>query len=233
MTAIDFAGSGGGKGVENHGGGIGAGFLLDDFDAGAAAPDFELFDRGGAEGVRSGRALRWRHLFSRRFESLPMVVVFPVPLTPTTNRTRGAAELPFPSAAGGGNVRIFSDLIFQLALQVFGFGELVLVDLLAEGGEDFFCGANTDVGTEQCRLELAQKLGVDGAIARKDLLDFRRELRLRFADGIFQALEERGFGWSEESNHGFAALGGNKYSSRDMRAYGRRRGRAEFVRGRV
>jgi hypothetical protein len=31
----------------------------------------------------------------------------------------------------------------------------------------------------------------------------------------------------------FAALCGNKYSSRDTWAYGRRGGRAEFVRGRV
>ena len=92
-------------------------------------------------------------------------------------------------------------MIFQLALQVFGFNELVLVDLLTESGENFFCGADADVGAEQCGFELAQKLGIDGAIARKDLLDFRRKLRLRFADGIFQALEERGFGWSEESNH--------------------------------
>jgi len=81
----------------------------------------------------------------------------------------------------------------------------VLVDLLAKGGEDFFCGANADVSAEQCGLELMQKLGIDGAIASKYLLDFRRELRLRLADGIFQALEERGFGWSEECNHVFAA----------------------------
>ena len=96
-------------------------------------------------------------------------------------------------------------MIFQLALQVFGFNELVLVDLLAERGEDFLCGANADVGAEQCGLELTQKLGVDGAIAGEYLLDFRRELRLRLADRVLQALEERGFGWSEESDHGFAA----------------------------
>jgi hypothetical protein len=126
-------------------------------------------------------------------------------------RGRGVAV---PVGSWGRECENFRDLIFQLALQVFGFNELVLIDLLAERGEDFFCGANADVLAEQCGLELVQKLGVDGTIARKDLLDFRRELRLRLADGIFQALEERGFGWSEESNHVFAALGGNKYSSR-------------------
>ena len=81
----------------------------------------------------------------------------------------------------------------------------MFVDLLAQGGEDFFGGAHADVGAEQCGFELLQKLGVDGAIAGEDLLDSRGELRLRFADGIFQALEERGFGWSEECDHVFAA----------------------------
>src|SRR5271156_415662 len=44
--------AGGSDGVENHGGRIRAGFLLYDFDAGAAGPDLELFDGGGAESVR-------------------------------------------------------------------------------------------------------------------------------------------------------------------------------------
>src|SRR5580692_1031371 len=41
-----------GHGVEDHGGGIGAGLLLDDFHTIALRPNFELFDGGGAEGVR-------------------------------------------------------------------------------------------------------------------------------------------------------------------------------------
>ena len=42
---------GGGQRVEDDGGGIGAGFLLDHFDAVALRPDFELLDGGGAKGV--------------------------------------------------------------------------------------------------------------------------------------------------------------------------------------
>ncbi len=51
MSASVRAGFRGGDGVVNDGGGIGAGFLLDDFDAVAMRPDFELLDGGGAESV--------------------------------------------------------------------------------------------------------------------------------------------------------------------------------------
>src|ERR1700679_1470806 len=42
---------GGGAGVIEDGGGVGTLAGLDDFDAGAGGPDFELLDGGGAEGV--------------------------------------------------------------------------------------------------------------------------------------------------------------------------------------
>ncbi len=48
---VGVASARGGERVENDGGGIGAGFLFDHFDAGAARPDFELLDGGGAESV--------------------------------------------------------------------------------------------------------------------------------------------------------------------------------------
>src|SRR5579885_2933506 len=46
---IGFAGLGGGDRVEDDGGRVGAGFLLDDFYAVALRPDFKLLDGGGAE----------------------------------------------------------------------------------------------------------------------------------------------------------------------------------------
>ena len=54
--SVDDDGVGGtrfgcGHGVEDYSGGVGAGFLLDDFHPIALRPDFELFDGGGAEGV--------------------------------------------------------------------------------------------------------------------------------------------------------------------------------------
>ena len=44
---------GGGDRVVHNCGRVGAGFLLDDLDAVALRPDFQLFDGGGAKRVRS------------------------------------------------------------------------------------------------------------------------------------------------------------------------------------
>jgi hypothetical protein len=56
--------------------------------AGALAPDLQLFDRRRAEGVAGGDHHR---LAGARnwLASLPMVVVLPEPLTPTTSTTCG------------------------------------------------------------------------------------------------------------------------------------------------
>jgi hypothetical protein len=77
----------------------------------------------------------------------------------------------------------------------------VFVDLLAQGGQNFFGGLHADVGAEKSGFELAEQLGIDGTVAGEDLLDAGGEFRARLADGIFQAFEKRGFGWSEERDH--------------------------------
>ena len=74
----------------------------------------------------------------------------------------------------------------------------MVVHLLAERGQDFLGGAHTEVGAEQCGFELFQQFGIDRAITGEQLLDTRGKLRASFADGIFQALQERRFGWSEQ-----------------------------------
>ncbi len=112
---------------------------------------------------------------------------------------RFAVGIGIPVCSGCGED--FQDLIFQFALQRAGFGEFVLVHLLAEGGEDFFGGAHAEVGAEQRGFELLQQLGVNGAIAGEELFDARGKFRASFADGIFQPFEECGFGWSEERDH--------------------------------
>ena len=85
---VDVAGLGGGDGVVEDGGGVAALAGLDDLDAAAAGPDFELLDGGGAEGV-GGAEEDGASSCLKRSASLPMVVVLPVPLTPTTKITAG------------------------------------------------------------------------------------------------------------------------------------------------
>ncbi len=52
----------------------------------AGAPDLQLLDRGGAEGV-AGRDHYLLAAARNWLASLPMVVVLPEPLTPTTSTT--------------------------------------------------------------------------------------------------------------------------------------------------
>ena len=63
---IGLAGGGGLQGIEEHGRRISSRFRLDHFGAGALAPNFQLLDGGGAEGVgrahQHGLALRAKHL---------------------------------------------------------------------------------------------------------------------------------------------------------------------------
>ena len=98
-------------------------------------------------------------------------------------------------------------MILQLAPQIGRVREFVFVYLLAQRDDDFFCGAHADVGGEQGIFELAQQLGVNGAVAGEQLLDARGQLGARLADGLLQPLEER---WlllfvfvAEECEHGF------------------------------
>ncbi len=61
----------------------------DDRRAGALAPDLQLLDRGGAERVAGGQHHRLALAPQSCCASLPMVVVLPVPLTPTIRMTNG------------------------------------------------------------------------------------------------------------------------------------------------
>ncbi len=163
--------------VENYRGGIGARFLFDHFDAGAARPDFQLFDGGGAESVGGAEDHAGAFFFQAIGEfadggGLAGAV--------DADDEQDARFVGWSSIRG---VRIglrgrrcgenFQDLIFQFAFQRAGFYELVLVHLLAQRGEDFLGGAHAEVSAEQRGFELFQQLGIDGAVAREQLFDAR------------------------------------------------------------
>ena len=89
--------------------------------------------------------------FFRRFASLPIVVVFPVPLTPTTKSTRGAPERrrrarPSSRRLSDGRDENLDDLALEFLSSADRVRDFVLVHLLAERGEDFFGGAHADIG---------------------------------------------------------------------------------------
>ena len=91
---VEAARLGGGDRVERDGARIGAGALRDDRHPELLAPDPELLDRGGAERVGRGQRQRAVPRRAAGAASLAIVVVLPVPLTPTNRITDGAvAEL--------------------------------------------------------------------------------------------------------------------------------------------
>jgi hypothetical protein len=51
---------------------------------------------------------------------------------------------------------------------------------------------------QQRRFQLPQQFRVHGPVAREDLLDLRRQLRPRLADGLLQLLKQRGFRFPEK-----------------------------------
>ena len=90
-------------GVVAQGGGVGIVLALDHFHPDAPGPDAELLDGGGAEGIRRGQEHGPWRLVLRKFASLAVEVVLPVPLTPTTRMTRGRSGNGRSGRAAGGN----------------------------------------------------------------------------------------------------------------------------------
>ena len=193
----------GGERVENHGGGIGARFLFDHFYAGTTRPDFELLDGGRAKGVGGAEDYCCPFFFQAIREFADGGGFAGAIHSDDKQDPRLVGR--FAICTGLGGVRCgenFQDLIFQFAFQGAGFFQFVFVHLLAERGEDFFGGADAKVCAEQRGFQLLQQFGVNRAVAGKQLFDAGGKFRASFADGIFQPLEERGFWWSEEGDHG-------------------------------
>ncbi len=191
--------------VENYRRGIGAGFLLDDFDARAFRPNFELLDGGSAKSVggaqhharaillQAVRELADRRGFSRavhaddekhaRGPSSGSGPGAPVNAAPEFPRTRSgfsqfAASIPVSKRC---RVRNF-----------------VLVHLFAQRGEHFLGGAHADIGAQQRRFKLLQQLGINGPIARQQMLDARGQLRARLADRLLEPVEKGSARFAEE-----------------------------------
>ena len=149
--------------------------MLDEFDSRAACPDFELFDGGGAESVGSGENDRCAFFFEAISELADGGGLADPVDAHDENHAGGGGGLGVETVgANGGSGQDFQDLIFEFALQRAGLLQLVLVDLLAKSLENFFGGLHADIGAEQRGFKLAQKLGIDGAVAGENLFDGRR-----------------------------------------------------------
>src|SRR5215467_5321303 len=94
-----------------------------------------------ARNVSAAQRTTLRFSWRRRLASLPMLVVFPAPFTPTTKMTRVPAPLGEDAMPLGPR----------------HVGESVAVHFFAHGIEDFARGLYTKVGGEQRRLQFPEK----------------------------------------------------------------------------
>ena len=156
---IDVARARGVQGVEDDGGGLGAGLLGDDGHLIALGPDFQLLARRRAKGIAGGQHDALPSA-SSRCASLPMVVVLPAPLIPTTKMTKGLTVGSMASGLFHGLQDLRHGVLQGLEQRV------DIVEFLARHApaqllENSRGGLDAHIGRDQPRLELIQDLGID------------------------------------------------------------------------
>ena len=187
---------GSGHRVVNDRGGIGAGFLFDDFDAVALRPDFQLLDGGGAKGVRGAEHHAAAFLAKAVGELADAGGLARAVDADNENHARAAAILRSGDAAGCRHIRPdrrvqdSNDVRLDLALELRGIGERVAVHLFAHGIEDFARRLHAQVGGEQRGLQILEDRRIDLALAEKNRVNGLGKRRLGLADGLLQPLEE-------------------------------------------
>ena len=152
-----------GERVEGEAGGVGA-LLARDHRAPARSPQIlQLLDGGGAEGVAGGE----HHLLAfgaKLAASLPMVVVLPEPLTPTTRMTKGFA----PSTSSG--LRHRRQHLFDLGgkhrLHLVR-RDLLVVSALRRSLRDARGDIDAEIGADQRFLEFIEHRRIELALGHE------------------------------------------------------------------
>ena len=160
---------------------------LDDVDARALAPALELLDRGGAERVRRADHHGAVRACSCRCQaSLPIVVVLPVPLTPTTRITVGSGRRSILSSPVRASWASSSARRLRERLAA---DERALLGLALELLDDLGGRRGADVGVDQRLLEALPGVLVEVALEQRGL-DLGGERLARLAHVLAQAAEE-------------------------------------------
>ena len=120
--------------------------------------------------------------------SLPIVVVLPAPLTPTTRIANGASAALDHERL----LRRQQDVQQRAAQrreQRVEIAELLARDFAAQIFEDAFGGFDADVGSDQSRLELVENRVVDAA-SRQQVREVVGQPRVAAVELLAQALEQ-------------------------------------------
>src|SRR5262249_44598237 len=151
------------------GGGVGAGLLLDHFDAVALRPNLELFDSGCAESV-GGAKHDLQALFAQAIGQLADTGGLASAVhADDENDTRAVAVARSQrcnrSARGVENPR---DVRFDLAPELRRVRERVAIELFADCVEDLAGGTYAEIGREKRRFQLFEQRRIDLGSAEKN-----------------------------------------------------------------
>ena len=166
------------------------GALTNHLDIGAVAPDFELLDGGGAEGV-AAQSRTERCSCLKRMASLPMVVVLPEPLTPDHEDDGGRIGDPRGGALAG--LEDFEQALADKILQFGGVAKLVALHALADAIEDFVGGVDADVGGDEGEFELIEQIGIDFFLALQGVFESGDQAGAGLLYAALELLKEGGF----------------------------------------
>ena len=138
-------------------------------------------------------AQRSTDVFCARYQaaSLPLVVVLPVPLTPTRKVTLGGAEGLATGRIGAS--RIPRSCVFQQVAQFFAAFDRLLAGAFAESLEDLGRGLHADVAHDERGFEFFEGRLVDFAGESDDVVDARGKGLAGARDGLAHAREKAGF----------------------------------------
>ena len=125
-------------------------------------------------------------------DSLPMVVVFPVPFTPTTRMTSGVPSTVLTGVALA-EFRMVKQFFFQQALEFGDIFDLLAVGLLAQLPEHFLGGRAAQIGADERGLEIVERVAVDLLAEGDDFLDALRQIFAGARDRLLHAVQEAGF----------------------------------------
>ncbi len=121
-----------------------------------------------------------------------MVVVLPVPFTPTTRITSGDA-LDFVNRPGAGGAENCQQLFLQQTLEFLSIFDLFTVGLVAEFGEHFLRGSVAEIGGDERGLEIVEGVAVNLLANRNDFLDALRQVFAGSRNRLLHAVKEAGF----------------------------------------
>ena len=124
-----------------------------------------------------------------------MVVVLPVPFTPTTKMTCGRCSADAPLGGAGTARRTSSNWFFSASRSWSApCSDAGVGGRVAHGFEQFARGAHAEIGGQQSVFQALELFRVEAAAAAEDAFDARGKFRARLADRLLQAVEQRRFG---------------------------------------